>query len=102
MRNRLILASLSSGTVVWMTKVSETHSTKQSRTSYIFDEFPFGWSAATPRNLSRLPAAAEGTSILARNGRGRCGKRPHARNGQSQATRMAAAASEAGRFEQPV
>ena len=38
-----------------------------------------------------------GTSILARNGRGRCGERPHARNGRSRATRRAAAASGAGR-----
>ena len=35
--------------------------------------------------------------ILARNGCGRCGERPHARNGRSRATRRAAAASGAGR-----
>jgi hypothetical protein len=46
-----------------------------------------------------IPAGAEGTSILARNGRGRCGERPHARNGRSRATRRAAAASGAGRYE---
>jgi hypothetical protein len=50
-----------------------------------------------PRNPSRFPAGVEGTSILARNGRGRCGERPHARNGRSRATRRAAAASGAGR-----
>ena len=44
-----------------------------------------------------IPAGAEGTSILARNGRGRCGERPHARNGRSRATRRAAAASAASR-----
>ena len=38
-----------------------------------------------------------GTSILARNGRGRCGERPHARNGRSRATWRAAVASGAGR-----
>ena len=36
-----------------------------------------------------IPAGAEGTCILARNGRGRCGERPHARNGRSRATRRA-------------
>jgi len=51
---------------------------------------------ATP---PRFPAGAEGTFILARNGRGRCGERPHARNGRSRATRRAAAASGAGRYE---
>ena len=34
-----------------------------------------------------IPAGAEGTSISARNGRGRCGERPHARNGRSRAPR---------------
>jgi len=53
------------------------------------------------RNPSRLPAGVEGTSILARNGRGRCGERPHARNGRSRATRRAAAASGACRYESP-
>jgi hypothetical protein len=48
-----------------------------------------------------IPAGAEGTSILARNGRGRCGERPHARNGRSRATRRAAAASGACRYEPP-
>ena len=44
-----------------------------------------------------IPAGAEGTSISARNGRGRCGERPHARNGRSRATWRAAVASGAGR-----
>ena len=44
-----------------------------------------------------IPAGAEGTCTLARNGRGRCGERPHARNGRSRATRRAAAARGAGR-----
>ena len=44
-----------------------------------------------------IPAGAEGTCTLARNGCGRCGERPHARNGRSRATRKAAAASGAGR-----
>ncbi len=35
-----------------------------------------------------------GTSILARNGRGRCGERPHARNGRSRATRRSRERSE--------
>ncbi|ALG83145.1 hypothetical protein HLASA_3077 (plasmid) [Halanaeroarchaeum sulfurireducens] len=33
-----------------------------------------------------IPAGVEGTFILARNGRSRCGERPHARNGRSRAT----------------
>jgi hypothetical protein len=33
-----------------------------------------------------IPAGVEGTSILARNGRGQCGERPHARNGRSRAS----------------
>ncbi len=44
-----------------------------------------------------IPAGVETRFILARNGRGRCGERPHARNGRSRATRRAAAASGAGR-----
>ena len=43
-----------------------------------------------------IPAGAEGTSILARNGRGRCGERPHARNGRSRATRRAARGERGG------
>ncbi len=41
-----------------------------------------------------IPAGAEGTCILARNGRGRCGERPHARNGRSRATRRSRERSE--------
>jgi hypothetical protein len=41
-----------------------------------------------------IPAGVEGTCILARNGRGRCGERPHARNGRSRATRRSRERSE--------
>ena len=43
-----------------------------------------------------IPAGVETRFILARNGRSRCGERPHARNGRSRATRRAEAASGAG------
>jgi hypothetical protein len=36
-----------------------------------------------------IPAGVETRFILARNGRSRCGERPHARNGRSRATRRA-------------
>jgi len=49
-----------------------------------------------------IPAGVEGTYILARNGRSRCGERPHARNGRSRATRRAEAASGACRNKEPV
>ncbi len=45
-----------------------------------------------------IPAGVEGTYTLARNGRGRCGERPHARNGRSRATRRAEAVSGASRY----
>ena len=45
-----------------------------------------------------IPAGAEGTCILARNGRGRCGERPHARNGRSRATRRAARGERGGPY----
>jgi len=48
-----------------------------------------------------IPAGVETRFILARNGRSRCGERPHARNGRSRATRRAAAARGAGRRETP-
>jgi hypothetical protein len=48
-----------------------------------------------------IPAGVETRFILARNGRSRCGERPHARNGRSRATRRAAAASGASRNKEP-
>ena len=44
-----------------------------------------------------IPAGAEGTCSLARNGRGRCGERPHARTGRSRAKRGATVGSAAVR-----
>ena len=41
-----------------------------------------------------IPAGVETRFILARNGRGRCGERPHARNGRSRATRRSRKRSE--------
>ena len=49
-----------------------------------------------------IPAGVETRFILARNGRSRCGERPHARNGRSRATRRAEAASGACRNKEPV
>jgi len=49
-----------------------------------------------------IPAGVETRFILARNGRSRCGERPHARNGRSRAMRRAEAASGACRNKEPV